>query len=575
MLLRKGTPGFSKGALPAVLGIAMLLLAGCSGSSPLGNPAATSPSLIFSTYLGGSQPCPGCTTARTFGQNAASDAAGNTYVTGATEAADLPVTNQTSLAPGATLAAFVAKYDPSGKLLWCTYLGGNGKSMGTGAAVTPLGGVAVVGITNSAGAARFPTTPNAYQSQNAGSTDYFVSVYDASGNLLYSTYLGGSGDEGDNTFSDDNSNGNNIAVDAQGLVYITGTTNSGGGGGGAKFPVTSNALQSDMHGPTDAILAIINPAASGASSLVYSSFLGGAKNEKGHGVAVDPTGSLIVVVGYTDSDDFPVTPNAFRQTHPASGWTSNGIITEFKSDTPGSLSSSYSMTYSTYLGGKTSAARDDAYAVTLTPAGIIVATGRTESADFFTPVLPVPSIYNTAPDPKATSRNDQPYIVKIAPTLSGTASLVYGTFLGGGSTTGGGGAFCTGVVVDAAGSTYVGGETDSTGVLYQYSSSPAVAPELFPYTSDALRTSLQGSFDAVFMQVGPDGGTLTYSTFLGGTDSDRAYGIAVDALGNVAVSGLTFSSNFPTVNAWQPKPNNLSTGKENAFVAKFGRGTVR
>ena len=152
--------------------------------------------LVFSTYLGGSVPFVSGGNAFTFAQNAACDAQGNTYVTGATTVSDLPGTTnayQPAPAPGSTMSAFVAKYNPAGQLLWCTYLGGNNQSMGVGVAAMPNGGVAVVGITTSD--ASFPT-PNAYQPQNNGQSDYFVTVFDANGNLQYSTYLGGSGLEG-------------------------------------------------------------------------------------------------------------------------------------------------------------------------------------------------------------------------------------------------------------------------------------------------------------------------------------------------------------------------------------------
>jgi len=553
-----------------------VMMSGCSGRDA-DTIVLRSSSLIFSTYLGGKTPCASCGSATyTFAQNTASDLLGNTYVTGATTVSDLPATEngfQPAPAAGSSLSAFVAKYDPSGKLLWCTYLGGNNKSLGTGIAVMPDGGAAVVGITSSDSTGAFPTM-NPYQAGTNGQTDYFVTVFDANGALRYSTYLGGSGVEGDPSFSDDNNNGSNISVDAQGLVYVTGETNSSGTGSAAiKFPLTPNALQpkfgstSDLT--TDAFLAIIDPGAGGSPSLVYSSFLGGKKNEKGHSVAVNASGSLIAVAGYTDSSDFPATVNAYRSVPPPSGWTSNGYVAQFASSVPGSPSSKYAMEYSTYLGGNTNVSRDDTYGIALDANGLIVATGRTESVDF--PMLDSshPSIYNSAPNPTVIKRNDQPYVVKINPSLSGAASLVYATFLGGGSTSGGGGAFCTGVAIDANGSTFVGGETDSHGVRYTPSGVPVVAPELFPYTRDALFPAYQGGqFDAIMMQVSPDGSTLAYSTFLGGTGSDRAYGLAVDPSGNVVITGLTFSSDFPVRNPAQTWPGNTD---RNAFVTKFRR----
>ena len=92
-------------------------------------------------------------------------------------------------------------------------------------------------------------------------------------------------------------------------------------------------------------------------------------------------------------------------------------------------------------------------------------------------------------------------------------------------------------------------------------------PQKFPYTPNALLTALQGSCDAIFMQIAPGGATLGYSTYLGGTDSDRTYGLAVDPAGNVVLSGLTFSANFPLKNPAQTWPGNA--GSQNAFVTKF------
>jgi len=179
------------------------------------------------------------------------------------------------------------------------------------------------------------------------------------------------------------------------------------------------------------------------------------------------------------------------------------------------------------------------------------------------------SIYNSAPYLQPGVSNDEPYLVKIDPALNGTASLVYATFLGGGSTDGGGGGFGTSIAVDSKGSAYVGGETSCTGLQYAYSSTPVVAPQYMPYTLDALLPSYQGNTDAIFMQVSSDGSTLVYSTFLGGADGDRTYGMAVDPLDNIVISGLTFSSNFPLKNPAQQWPG--LAGSQNAFVAKFGR----
>ncbi len=533
-------------------------------------PTGSQPRLIFSTYLGGSTPCDSCSNALTFAQNAASDTQGNIYVTGATQVSDLPVLNAWQPTPWAssTMSAFVAKYEPAGNLLWCTYLGGNNQSMGIGVATMPDGGVAVAGLTSSDASGPFPTI-SAFQTQNNGQSDYFVTVFDASGNMRYSTYLGGSGLEGGpgEVFVDDGSNGNNIAVDAQSLVYITGVTPSGSGGA-IKFPVTPNAIQPDLSGPTDAFLVIVDPSKRGASSLVYSSFLGGDHGEQGHGVAVNASGSQITLAGYTRSSNFPTTTNAYRSSPAPSGYLSNGFVTQFASSLPGDESSLYTMLYSTYLGADASDARDDTYGMVLDPKGLIVATGRTQSAGFPMANPPVPTIYSSASYLEAGTSGDEPYLVKIDPSLQGEASLVYSTFLGGGSPQGNWGSLCTSVAVDSEGTAYVGGETTSPGVEYSPSSDPVEAPSLFPYTEDALFPALQGEYDAILMQISPDGATLGYSTFLGGKESDRTYGLAVDPAGNIVLTGLTFSSNFPLENPAQTWPGN--TGNQNAFVTKLG-----
>jgi hypothetical protein len=523
--------------------------------------------LAFSTYLGGSTPCVMGGAPLTFAQNAASDAQGDTYVTGATQVSDLPIRNAFQAAPaaGSAMSAFVAKYDPAGQLLWCTFLGGDNQSMGIGAAATPTGGVAVVGLTSSDATGPFPSK-NAFQAANNGESDYFVAVFDADGALLYSTYLGGSGVEGapqPNTFTDDSNNGDSVAVDAAGLIYVTGVTDSGDDKAVA-FPTTANAIQKTLAGGKDAFLAIIDPTRSGSDSLTYSSFLGGSGDDKGHSVAVEASGSRIAVAGLTSSRDFPTTSNALRHKAPPIGFISNGFVTWIASSQPGASSSQYAMPYSTYLGADASDARDDVYGIALDPKGRIVATGRTQSKDF-----PMTSggaaVFNSAPYLEAGVSGDEPYVVKIDPSLDGEASLAYATFLGGGSQNDQWGSFATSIGIDAKGTVYVAGETCAPG--HAYDPADRTAPQTFPYTPTALFPALQGSWDVLFMRIEADGASLGYSTHLGGTGGDRAYGLAVDPAGNVAVAGLTFSDDYPLHHPAQTWPGN--TGNQNAFVTRF------
>ena len=555
--------------ITAILGIGYSSCANAPfAHAPAPRSALETSSLVFSTYLGGSVPFVSGSSALTFAQNAASDTLGNTYVTGGTQVFDLPVLNAHQQGPAAdsTMSAFVAKYNPVGQLLWCTYLGGDNQSMGVGVAAMPAGGVAVVGITTSDASGPFPTL-NAYQPQNNGQSDYFVTVFDANGNLQYSTYLGGSGIEGGVnagppvSFTDDSNSGNGVAVDANGLVYIGGMTAS------SDFTVTANAFQKNLAGTMNACLCIIDPTQNGKNSLVFSSFLGGDHDTQGHSVAVNPSGSNITVAGFTTSRDFPTTANAYRGSAPSGGFApncSNGFVTQIQSSQPGSSSSQYTMLFSTYLGANSSTARDDVYGMTLDPTGLIVATGRTQSACF--PMTQGgPTIFNSAPYLQEGKSGDEPYLVKIDPSLYGTASLVYATFLGGGSQSGQWGSYCTSVGVDAQGRVSAGGETCAPGEAYV--ASVLTAPQTFPYTPNALFTALQGSWDAIFMQINPGGASLGYSTYLGGTDSDRTYGLAVDPTRKVVLAGLTFSDDFPLKNPAQTWPGNA--GYQNAFVTKF------
>ena len=161
--------------LVAGLILALIAILGVSYSSA--HAQTQTRHLVFSTYLGPKTPPTGH--AHTFAQNCASDAQGNTYVTGATDVSNLPVSPnafQQGPAPNSTQSAFVAKYDPNGQPLWCTYLGGDNQSMGIGVAAMPNGGVVVVGLTTSDTSGPFPTK-NAYQNQYNGNTDYFVTVF--------------------------------------------------------------------------------------------------------------------------------------------------------------------------------------------------------------------------------------------------------------------------------------------------------------------------------------------------------------------------------------------------------------
>src|SRR5205814_1869891 len=166
-------------------------------------------------------------------------------------------------------------------------------------AIDSSGNAYVVGRVDSK-STDFPTTPGSLAtSYRGGDFDGIVFKLNAQGNaLVYSSYLGG----------EENDSVEGIAVDANGVAYVTGGTKSNA------FPITMNAYQSTRAGDTDAFLAKINPA---GSALLYSSFIGGAATDRGSGVVIDGNG-LAYIAGYGASPDFP-TENPFQAGFGGSG----------------------------------------------------------------------------------------------------------------------------------------------------------------------------------------------------------------------------------------------------------------
>src|SRR5215207_4863048 len=160
-------------------------------------------------------------------------------------------------------------------------------------AVDSAGAVYVVGTADSGG--ELPVTPGAFQTTRRGFTDAFVAKLDPTGtSLAYLTYLGGNTNSaGPGTFVD---RGQSIAVDAAGISYVTGATETN------DFPVTPGAFQPASGGAFDCFVTKLNPT---GSALVYSSYLGGSSTEFGRSIALDAAGSAYVTGG-THSTNFPV-----------------------------------------------------------------------------------------------------------------------------------------------------------------------------------------------------------------------------------------------------------------------------
>jgi len=366
--------------------------------------------LVYSTYLGGRVDEEGLAVAV--------DTAGNAYVAGATTSSDFPTVNASQTAFGGGVDGFVAELNAAGSgLVYSTYLGGSGTDIAYGITVAPSGSASVTGVTNST---NFPTVA-ALQPTAGGGMDAFVTRLAPGGRTLtYSTYLGGSGDDG----------GARIAMDSSGSSYIVGSTSS------PNFP-TVNALQVNYGTNVDAFVAKLNPA---GSALVYSTYLGGSGYDTAIGLAVDGSGAAYVS-GYTSSSDFP--------TFNPAEWANSGGGDAFlsKLNPAGSR-----LLYSTYLGGS---GIDLGYGVGVDAMGDAFVGGVTGSNNF-----PIAS-----PLQSVSGGGSDAFLTEFDPSGGIRAS----TYLGGSADDG-----ALAVAVDPSGNTYLAGFTRSanfpTASAYQVSS---------------------------------------------------------------------------------------------------------
>lgn len=461
--------------------------------------------VVHSTYLGGAL--------RDQGIAVAADAAGFTYVTGSTYSLDFPGAPRPAPTGDAHTDVFVAKLSPDlSGLVYATYFGGTRSVLTTGTADDHGWGIAVdpegqAYISGETQCDDFPTTPGAYKPVLRGDTatsdgDGFVTKLNAAGtSLVYSTYLGAP------IWNDQLLD---IAVDGAGDAYVAGYSLG-------EFPTTPNAYQRAHPGgrsPSyNAVFAKLRPAGRGPLDLVYSTYLGGAGEDVGQGVAVDDAGRAWVSGNTMSADDpatpadegFPTTPGAIKK--PA------GDVDAFLTVLDPAKAGVASLVYSTAYGGSDS---EYGTSVDLLPSGEAAwITGRTASTDFPT----------TAGALRATAApvdNFDGYVIMLRP---GAPRLLYSTYFalpqnrkwfGAGD-----------VAVDSAGDAWITGGNRLA----------------------KLRPGGAGSADRRFdLALGAEGTS-----------------VALDGAGGVYVTGLTGPGFAVSPGAFQPQ---YGGGERDAFVLK-------
>jgi len=378
----------------------------------------------------------------------------------------------------------------------------------------------------------------------------------------YSTVVGGT-QYGTTTFY-------GVAVDSAGAVYLTGEV---------FYPnlPTVNAYQSTPSAAAAFVIKLNPDDGSGAVTLAYSTYLGSSLSV-GESIALDSTGAAYVG-GYTNSTSYPTLNglSAANGGSPPSGSTDTGFVTKLNAY---SGSGSVSLAYSTFLGGATADGlatyANGIYGIAVDSAGAAYVTGTTTTSDFPL-VLPYQSThYEKLTGNSMTCGGEDAFISKIkAYSGSSAVSLAYSSYFGGRDVD-----YGTAIAVDQYGAAYMTGVTNTWCLWATGDTNPSKFP-----LANAYQSSIEQGYGSAYVAKfyandgsGSSSLTLAYSTYLGGSYSDYGYAIAVDSSGSAYVGGLTGSTDFPTVNAYQSANYTGNSGRHGTgFVTKFtpdGTGLV-
>ena len=383
------------------------------------------------------------------------DAQGNAYLTGTTGSTNFPLeapfqdrinpgiaTQPSYVLPDVLVAAFVLKLNAAGNaLVFSTYLSGNNDDEGFDIAVSNNLRVYVTGYTFST---NFPVKNEFQNNTILSGKDAFITVFAADGqSLVYSSYLRGT------------EQGSLVAVDGAGNAYITGIADSAnlttrGANGQPPF-------RASRPGGDDAFVAKFNPFASGNSSLVYSTYLGGSGTDKGFGIAVDSSNQAYVT-GITGSTNFPLQAAAGSTILDSTNVVNEAFVTCLNANGSGLI-------FSSFLGGS---GQEEGFDIALDSTRNIYIGGKTNSTNF--PLV--------NPVQATRAGGFDAFAVRVSP---GGRAITFSSYLGGSSNE-----IVGGIAVDSLGSIYLGGETTSTN---------------FPTTPGALQSTAQGGGDGFVAKI--------------------------------------------------------------------------